>query len=257
MQTGPKIVVAPNCYSPLHFQRSAGTETAPHVHKEGQLLLILDGAMTIWVNDLVWAAPIGLIAWIPPAFVHRATYHGNVEAVGVYIEPRLCRLLPDFPRIVNKTPLLPVMLKRLGIQTTLSMPISRRRRMLAVVLDEVCASGPSILHLPSPNDPRLISVSKRLMEDPAWPLSLDSLSREVGISRRSLTRMFREQTGISLTDWYLRRRMIAAMEWLAANRSVTSVAVDLGYESVSSFTRAFRKMTGSAPSVYRQGQTGQ
>ncbi|RRA47695.1 AraC family ligand binding domain-containing protein [Acidipila sp. EB88] len=103
----------------------AAAETAPHVHQEGQLLLILDGAMTIWVNDLVWAAPIGLIAWIPPAFVHRATYHGSVEAVGVYIETRLCRLLPDLLRVVNKTPLLPLVLKRRGVQATLSMPISR------------------------------------------------------------------------------------------------------------------------------------
>ncbi len=67
-----------------------------------------------------------------------------------------------------------------------------------------------------------------------------------------LPRLFRQETGLSVGQWRLRRRVVAAIALLAEGRSVTDTALTLGYDSVGSFAQSFRKVTGSAPSAYRR-----
>jgi len=69
--------------------------------------------------------------------------------------------------------------------------------------------------------------------------------------RRSLTRLFRQETGLSVGQWRLRRRVVAAIVLLAEGRSVTDTALTLGYDSVGA-RQSFRKVAGAAPSAYRR-----
>ena len=67
------------------------------------------------------------------------------------------------------------------------------------------------------------------------------------MSRRSFIRHFRDETGLSFTQW--KRAVIAefALELVASGQKVSSVAFDVGYESVSAFIAMFRRHYGGSP----------
>ncbi|WP_156475018.1 AraC family transcriptional regulator, partial [Acetobacter malorum] len=47
--------------------------------------------------------------------------------------------------------------------------------------------------------------------------------------------------------WQARARVLQAIEWLTEGRAVTTVAFDLGYETVSSFIEVFKTHVGITP----------
>ncbi|HMV40724.1 MAG TPA: helix-turn-helix domain-containing protein, partial [Plasticicumulans sp.] len=54
-------------------------------------------------------------------------------------------------------------------------------------------------------------------------------------------------TGLSFADWRRRLRLLLALGALEAGRSVTAVALDSGYDSLSAFIAAFRNEFGTTP----------
>lgn len=90
----------------------------------------------------------------------------------------------------------------------------------------------------------------------------DNLQEEIGmaeIAKRAacsefhLQRMFPYMTGMTLSDYIRRRRMSQAALDLAAGTRVIDVAHRYGYESPTSFARAFRDLHGIAPSEAQRG----
>jgi AraC-like DNA-binding protein len=54
--------------------------------------------------------------------------------------------------------------------------------------------------------------------------------------------------------WRQQARLFAALEILAEHKSVTEVAIAVGYDSVSAFIEMFRTMLGSTPQAYFRGK---
>ena len=67
---------------------------------------------------------------------------------------------------------------------------------------------------------------------------------------RSLERRFRDETGLTPGAWRRQRRLLAAMERLAAGEPVKAVADSAGYASSSAFVAAFRETFGTTPGRY-------
>jgi len=70
------------------------------------------------------------------------------------------------------------------------------------------------------------------------------------MGRRTFTRTFRRETGISFATWRQNVRLMEALSRLAIGQPVTTVAYDVGYNSPSAFTAMFRRAFGSAPTQY-------
>lgn len=86
-------------------------------------------------------------------------------------------------------------------------------------------------------------------------LVIDELAARVGISRFHLNRLFQATTGFQLGEFIQRRRLQQAHTLLAAGDSVLEVCLAVGYESHSSFSRAFNKAFGYTPSSVRAGDS--
>jgi AraC-like DNA-binding protein len=86
--------------------------------------------------------------------------------------------------------------------------------------------------------------------DPTRDDSLDQWAELACMSRRTFTRAFREQIGMSLAEWRQHVRLLEALARLACGQAVTSIAFDVGYESPSAFTAAFQRAFGVPPSRY-------
>lgn len=84
-------------------------------------------------------------------------------------------------------------------------------------------------------------------------VSVAAVAQRAACSEFHLQRMFPYMTGMTLADYIKRRRMSLAALDLAAGGKVVDVALRYGYESPTSFSRAFRDVHGAAPSDAQRG----
>ena len=90
-------------------------------------------------------------------------------------------------------------------------------------------------------------LSGRLAEPP----SLEELGRLVGCSPFHLSRQFSETTGLTIQQFIRQLRLERAAELLrSGKRNVTEAALEVGYNSLSHFTVAFREAFGCCPGLY-------
>jgi AraC-like DNA-binding protein len=96
-----------------------------------------------------------------------------------------------------------------------------------------------------------------LHRNPGKDWSLESLAREVGLSRSALAERFTQFVGQPpmqyLTNW---RMQVAASHLLSTTDSVAAVANRVGYESEAAFSRAFKKAVGTPPGEWRVARRG-
>ena len=126
-----------------------------------------------------------------------------------------------------------------------------QKRLVASFLDEL-QNIPTIEHLsiPFPQHPGLHIVAKRIINEPEDMNSIDYWAKAAGLSRRSFTRHFHEQTGLSFVLWRQRAKLYVALLRLAEGQEVTRIAMDLGYQNPSTFIAVFRKQFGLTPTRY-------
>lgn len=128
-----------------------------------------------------------------------------------------------------------------------------RLRAEAVVLDLLHPLPTVPIDVPRPVDERVCAVADALLADPADPRSLEAHARAVGVSRRTLTRLFVHDTGMGFDRWRTRVRLRAALPLLAEGRPVSRVAHAVGYATASAFLAAFRRTVGTSPGRYLNG----
>ena len=101
-------------------------------------------------------------------------------------------------------------------------------------------------------DPPIARAFAEMASRPSESHTVQSLSHAVGLSRSAFMARFSAAFGESPMSLLRRVRMRHAADLLAANAlSVDQVALSAGYQSRSSFTRTFRRYSGSDPSEYR------
>ena len=92
-----------------------------------------------------------------------------------------------------------------------------------------------------------------LHERPASPWTLHELARQVGASRSGLADRFTRLVGEPPMQYLMRWRMqVAARRLSEGPEKVSAIALDVGYDSEASFSRAFKKVAGLPPATWRQ-----
>jgi AraC-like DNA-binding protein len=155
-------------------------------------------------------------------------------------------------RVISVTPLLRELILRVVELSALDSRVPNSNHLMQTLLDELDTAPVKPLLLPLPWDSRALSVGQRMLANPADPETLDALARRDGASRRTLERLFREETGISFGLWRQEARLLGSIRLLAEGRSVTDAALDSGYSSVSAFIAAFRRTFGFTPRALLQ-----
>ena len=87
-------------------------------------------------------------------------------------------------------------------------------------------------------------------------LSVRSVSEYSGYSSHHFQKMFTAVTGLSLGSYIRRRRLTkAAAKLRSSSERIIEIALDSGFESQESFTRAFKTMFGANPNEYRKSDS--
>ena len=98
---------------------------------------------------------------------------------------------------------------------------------------------------------RVERTKELLARDLAQPPTLEVLGREVGCSPFYLSRSFSREVGLTIPQYLRKLRMERAAELLRSGRyNVTEAATEVGYASLSHFSKAFCETIGCCPVLY-------
>jgi AraC-like DNA-binding protein len=107
-------------------------------------------------------------------------------------------------------------------------------------------------HCSTPAHRRLGESARELVAADPARATLEGLARELGVSRAHLSRVFRGETGETLTRFRRRLRIRAALDRIEAGATdLARVATDLGFADHAHLTRSMRAELGEPPSVVR------
>lgn len=228
--------------------------TTWHSHELHQIEYAFHGAVEVETALSHCLLPPQQAAWIPAGVEHRTTIRNSVRTISVFFTPHLVAEPGERVRILP----MPSVLREMMIYSG-RWPIGRRSsdhtadayfaalgRLVSELLDEE-----QPLSLPTSPDPVLAGAMAWTREN-LDTATVAAVARHVGLSERSLRRRFDAGLGLSWRRYLVQACLLRAMALLAEPRpSVLEVAMTVGFESASSFNRAFRQWTGETPSSYR------
>ena len=127
---------------------------------------------------------------------------------------------------------------------------------LAAVAYEIKYTYTKLVHqVKSQEAHNLLAIKcKRLIQaNLLSPLSLSSLAKELGVSEEHLSRSFKAETGMTVTHYYLSKRIDLACELLShSNMPIRDIGEYLQFHSASYFITTFKKFKEVTPSQYRK-----
>jgi AraC-like DNA-binding protein len=230
---------------------AAGHLHPPHSHRRAQLLFAESGTMMVQTAKGTWMVPPHQAIWIPAGITHSITMLSAVATRSVYLDRRAAAGMAAQCQVVGVAPLL----RELLIQAV-DLPVeyearSRADRIMALLVDEIRAAPVLPLALPLPGMPRLAARCRQFIEKPTAQDTIEDWCHNLGMSRRSFTRLFRHETGMTFSAWQRRACLLAALPRLLRGERVTTIAFDLDYSSPAAFTTMFTRLTGMPPSSWR------
>lgn len=238
---------------PLRMQVEAAICAAPHAHPRGQLVYASAGVMQVVSPEGRWVVPPGQAVWLPPLLQHEMSFPGQVTLHSLFFSPEWSSRMPNSCEVLAVSPLLHALVER-AHEYGDSYPVGGMEwRLMQVLADEICCAPRSAIHLPSARDARLLRVMDQLAAVPSNAGSLEEHAARANCSPRTLARLFVHDTGLTFGQWRRRLLLQVALTRLANGESVTDVALDLGYRSLSAFIGMFRSELGCTPGYFRSG----
>lgn len=229
--------------------------TGWHSHDMHQIEYAVGGVVEVETADAHYLLPPQQAAWIPAGLAHQATMNPAVRTVSVMFGPDLVRRAGDRARILAVSPLVREMMIY-----AVRWPIGRPEgdevsdgffRTLGHLVSEAL-DHEAPLRLPTSADP-VLRAAMAYTKDHLGSVTAAEVSRAAAVSERTLRRQFRSVVGVSWRQYLLQARLLRAMALLASpGQTVRDVSTAVGFDSASSFARAFAEYCGETPSSYRQ-----
>lgn len=228
-----------------------------HTHGHHQVLRIESG-VTLLV-DAHRRQPLfgALTAFIPAAFAHRSVVLGSpVHFKSIYLASELLPCPPKAIALFFISPLGAALFDRIQIRETPDLARHHNREcldLLLKLLPEEMERQADLVRLPEPTTPLTREIACFVDERYAEPLTMADFSRTFPYSGRHLARLFKETMGITLFEYVrLHRILMASLALCETDAAVTTIGLDCGYASLSSFYRDFNLVYGIAPTSFRR-----
>lgn len=221
-----------------------------HQHPFAEFLYAREGNMRVEIEGKTMIVPALYGVWIPPHIPHRILASSNVLLESLYVEADFAAIehsgskvvvVSDFVRefIHYATAHVPEMYEPEGEEAQLV-------RVLVTLLRRLPDAG---LSVPRPQSPLLMKVCQKIQKHRVRRTVLKSGHQEV-VCQYGHSHVTSKRKPVWHSANGKRVRMLEAVVMLKRNRSVTQVALELGYATPASFTFAFRGMFGVPPTRY-------
>jgi len=126
--------------------------------------------------------------------------------------------------------------------------------LLQTFAEQLSEQAESLAIIEEGSEPSAIARARKFIHSNVdQPLPLGQVAREAGLSESHFCRLFKESTGLTLTDYVNRCRIDwAKRELLRPEVRISEIAFLVGYQSLSQFNRSFARIVGFSPTQYRR-----
>ncbi|AWB34135.1 AraC family transcriptional regulator [Orrella marina] len=246
----PRAVVA--------FARTdrAGHVIARHSHERDQLVYAIKGVMSIEALNTVWTIPPSYGLWIPATVEHSVRMDTEVEMRTLYISSGVVPFPDNECQVRAISPLLRELIIRAVTISPLYDEYGPDGRLMQVIVDEIAQQVSAPLGLRFPSDKRLAELCQHVLDHLGESEPIGRLGSRVGLSERSVMRLFPQQTGMTFHAWRQQARLMRAFSLAEQNRPLGLIASELGYSSSAAFAKMFRRVFGASPRILLRATQG-
>lgn len=256
------------------------TMPSKHIHEEYEIYYLLEGERYYFIENKTYHINEGNIVFINKGQIHKTgasgkSYHDRIlielksEPFQSFLTTVLGISLSEFfsansgvakldsngQHFVKNTLLCIAEELRLKQPHYTSMAMMKLSSLLVYILRNSVKESSL-----SPSDPAITAKHKKvsevasyIMSNPADTKSLDDISKRFFISKCYLSRIFKEVTGFTVSEYININRVQQAQKMLLdTDYSITKISEFLGYESITYFEKVFTKFTETSPLKYRK-----
>ncbi|MFT5789538.1 MAG: AraC-like DNA-binding protein/quercetin dioxygenase-like cupin family protein [Shewanella sp.] len=228
-------------------------ETPQHQHHKCQLVMALSGYIKCKISDAIWMVPPNCAVWIPSQELHGNLISSNANVCMLFIDPDV-QGMPEKSCTLSISPLIRELTVHLTSLEQNYQPNTATARLVEVLIDQLKEMPTQHYDFPTPVEPRLKAIASQLMLAPEDRRSIASWAKDYAMSERTLTRLVRQEVGLTFGRWRGQLHIVLALQKLASGVSVQRIADELGYESASAFITFFKKTLGKSPKQYIKHQ---
>lgn len=221
-----------------------------HTHPWNQFVYATSGTLMVTIEQARYVITPEQAIWIPAGVLHTTTALNDVEFRNLYIDGTSNVGMPTDCIVLAVSTLLRALMLELAIIAQEPDQSGYHDHLDAVILRQISRLPRLEFSLPWPRSDHLRKICNSLHAHPDDPRAVAEWASQASVSPRTLARHFNAETGMSLRVWRHRLRVFRAIELLGANRSVTDVAMELGFSTALAFTYAFRSEMGCSPTKW-------
>ncbi len=247
-----------------YLYEGEGLITGWHSHEVHQIEYAIGGVVEVETASAHYLLPPQQAAWIPAGLEHQATMTPDVRTVAVMFDAQMIPTGGDRARILAVSPLIREMMiyaLRWPIDRGVGSAHDERvsdaffRTLADLVIEGLDHEAP--LSLPTSGHP-IVAAAMAYTKEHLQSVTAHDVSRAVAVSERTLRRLFHDELALSWRTYLLHARMLRAMALLASpGQTVQDTSTAVGFDNLSSFTRAFTQFGGETPSAYRKRVAGE
>ena len=231
-----------------------GKELEEHSHPEHILFIPLLGDLSVLHQGREIHCSPGRMLFLPPQSEH--AFHSSKnqgERLIILIQKKALTRFPQAPSLHPAPQLLKELLFEILLSNEVATKLGIAKLFLKLLPSKLLETNLSQAEegFSRAQDPRLKRAIELLRARLDESHSLVEVSKRAGLSERSLHRLSVKELGLAPKEVLQRLRVERALELLLRpNASVTSVSLDVGYQSLAQFIEVFRRHTGKLPSEF-------
>lgn len=260
-----------------YYTENTSSPVKGHSHNYYEFYFFLEGNVSISIENEIHPLKYGDIVLIPPGVEHKAIIHNNdlpYRRFVFWISTDYCNRLinesisygylmqhvlvknhyifhndiTSFHSIQYKIFQLieEIQCKRFGKEAKVSLYVSDLVLTLNRLVYE--QQNPQTEHETQTLYQNLIFYIDEHLDE---TLSLDELANKFFVSKFHISHLFKEQMGLSVHQYILKKRMQASKEAILGDVSISDIYPLFGFKDYSSFYRAFKKEFGVSPKDFR------
>ncbi|WP_294348316.1 AraC family transcriptional regulator [Sphingobacterium sp.] len=234
-------------------------DSREYKHKKARLLYAEGGIIHVFTATKHWYLPARFYMWIPA----NTTYHLESTSSRIPLYSFYFKEMADMPSVLSvpniflSNDLMREMFLFArdwagGVSKTINYSkYCLLRAMMAIIPDTSSPIDAFPMQHPYPKSEKLKSVARYLNSNIDQSFTIEQIAARFGMSSRSLSRLFKEDMGISYVRFLRAIRIAKALELMSENNyTILEIAMRVGYNELSSFSNIFTRVTGIRPSIY-------
>ncbi|CAI9684745.1 helix-turn-helix transcriptional regulator [Elizabethkingia anophelis] len=225
-----------------------------HSHQKGQLVYVESGFQYLTVEGKIYLLPQNHAAWIPSGHIHKTNSHSEkIRLMIMFFDMEKDIPFYNEVSVFLVPPVLKEMIKYAEKWSKKIQEDPHETLFLKAMSNELpqFVARSLQLHISPPEDKRLCKAIDYLHEHYMEDLSMEDLSEIAALSLRTLERIFKKETGLTLSKYQQMLRIIKSLELLSDQQwTISEIAFKTGYKSLQAYTNSFFSVMQYRPSEF-------